>query len=106
MNEDVLPQYKACGLPEAHIQLLAMMQPYRDYLIKVGPHTRVIQNELDPLQRCFSAASKTEEIRALQRLAAQTLDEPLQAAWLRHNGFDEAADMYTEYLADRQTVTV
>jgi type IV secretion system protein VirB4 len=99
MNEDVLKHYKACGLSEAHTQLLAMAQNYRDYLIKAGENVRLMQCAFDALQRCFIAASKPEEIYELQTLAASQLSEPLQAAWLRANGFAEAADTWLAEIA-------
>ena len=101
LNDDVLPQYHACGLTAAHIQHLAFMQEYRDYMLKVGTNVRVLQCALDDLQRCFVAASRQEEITELQALDAAPLEEPLQPAWLRSQGFDEAADLYVEYLTEQ-----
>jgi type IV secretion system protein VirB4 len=99
MNTDVLPQYQATGLAEQHIALLPLMRPYRDYLVKDGQHVRVMQMELDPLQRYIVAASKPDEIRALQRLAVCDLKEPLMAAWLRAQGYTDEAQLYSELLA-------
>jgi Type IV secretory pathway, VirB4 components len=99
MHTDVLPQYQACGLTEAHTALLTQMVPYRDYLIKDGQHVRVIQCAMDPLQRCPVASSKPEEIRALRRLTQQPLTEPLLPAWLRANEYPEAADLCNEFFS-------
>ena len=97
LNPNVVPHYQACGLTDAHTALLPLMTPYRDYLVKDGPHVRVMQCAMDALQRCPVASSTPEEIRALRRLAAQPLEEPLIAAWMRSRGHIEAADLFIEF---------
>lgn len=102
MDEDVRPHYAACGLPDAHIQLLALAQEHRDYLLKNDTNTRLFQCELDPLQRALVAASTPDEIAQLRALVGQPLPEPLPAAWLRRCGFGQEADLYLETLATQE----
>jgi type IV secretion/conjugal transfer VirB4 family ATPase len=98
LNEDVRPQYAACGLTEAQMSLLAMAQEHRDYLYKSEEGTRMFQLRLTDIERCLVAASRPDEIRALRALAEGPQTEPLPAAWLRQQGQDEAADLYVEHL--------
>jgi type IV secretion system protein VirB4 len=102
LNDDVRPQYAACGLTDAQIQLLALAQEHRDYLYKSDQGTRMFQLRLTDVERTLVAASRPEEIRGLRALAEGPQPEPLPAAWLRHNGLDEAADLYNEYLGTTQ----
>jgi type IV secretory pathway VirB4 component len=99
LNDDVRPQYAACGLTDAHLSLLAQAQQYRDYLYKSEEGVRLFQCRLTDVERCLVAASRPDEIRALRALTDGPLTEPLPAAWLRQCNFHEEADLYMEYLA-------
>jgi len=99
LNQDVRLHYAACGLSEAHIGLLAQATEHCDYLYKTDQGTRMFQLRLTDVERTLVAASRPEEIAALRTLVARMLEEPLPAAWLRHSGLSEEADLYVEYLS-------
>ena len=92
----MLPYYRACGLSEAHIAILAQGRQKQDYLYKTDAGTRLFQLWLGPVERLLCAASTVEEIAALQELQEKPLHEPLPAAWLRLNGLAEEAEVYGE----------
>jgi type IV secretion system protein VirB4 len=96
LNPDVCPTYKACGLTDAHIRLLAQARQKQDYLYKTDVGTRLFQVRLTPVERLLCAASTPEELVALRTMQQACDDEPLPAAWLRHNGHPEEADLYAE----------
>jgi type IV secretion system protein VirB4 len=96
LNPDVLPHYRACGLTDAHIGLIAASRQKQDYLYKTEAGTRLFQLRLGPVERLLCAASTPQEIAALRALQEQPLHEPLPAAWLRSNGLIEEAEVYRE----------
>jgi type IV secretion system protein VirB4 len=99
LDDDVRTQYAACGLTDAHIQLLAYAQEHRDYLYHSAEGIRLFQLRLTELERSLVAASRPDEIRALRTLADGPLTEPLPAMWMRQCNLHEEADLYVEYLA-------
>jgi len=104
LNAEVLPYYQACGLPLGHIQTLAHARPQMDYLYKTQHATRLFQLRLSPLERWLCAASRQEEIAALQVLQRQTPAQPLVVAWLRHGGFVEEAALYLAHYTTQKEV--
>jgi len=95
LNPDVLPHYKACGLTDAHISIIAQARQKVDYFYKTDAGTRLFQVRLGPVERVLCAASTPEEILALRALHQGPFTEPLPAAWLRHNGLIEEAEVYS-----------
>jgi len=53
--------------------------------------TRLFQCALSPVERLLCAASRPEELKVLETLAAEVSPDMLPAAWLRHWGYDEEA---------------
>jgi type IV secretion system protein VirB4 len=100
LNPDVLPHYKACGLTEAHIGIIAQARQKFDYFYKTDAGTRLFQLRLGQVERVLCAASTPEEILALRALHQGSLTEPLPAAWLRHNGLIEEAEVYGAQFLD------
>src|ERR1043166_4409076 len=96
LNRSVFAHYKAYGLSDAHIRLIAQAKPKQDYLYRSDEGTRMFQLVLSPVERLLCAASSVEEIQTLQALEQQTSKEPLPAAWLRANLFGHEADIFTE----------
>jgi hypothetical protein len=99
----VLPHYLACGLSHVQVEQIAHATEHQDYLYKTDQGCRMYQLRLTAIERCLCAATKPEEIAALQALVARMPEEPLPAAWLRQNNLFEAADLYTEFLSTTQT---
>jgi type IV secretion system protein VirB4 len=102
LEEDMYAAYRKCDLTPTLIQQIAVAQEKCDYLYRSEAGVRMYQLRLSPIERLLCAASRPEEIAAIQALAQQELSEPLAAAWLRQNGYGAEADVYNEEYAARR----
>jgi type IV secretion system protein TrbE len=96
--------YRECGLSDMEIQLLALSAPKQDYLYKSDQAARRFQLVLSPLERTLVAASTPEDLAALRALQQEAQKEPLPAAWLRQCGLQDAATIFAQHYATKETV--
>jgi type IV secretion system protein VirB4 len=101
-SSTVKPLYLDMGCDEEEIAMIAQAQPLLEYLFKSPQGTRRFQLRLSPLERLNCAASSLEEIAICDHLLGEVGQEGLPAAWQRHWGFHEEAELL-EHLMEGKT---
>jgi len=90
--------YEGFGLNARQIQIVARAQPKRDYYYQSRLGNRVFDLGLGPVSLAFAGASTPADQRAIDAVLAECGREGFAAGWLRHRGFDWAADLLAEFV--------
>ncbi|MCL4777317.1 MAG: conjugal transfer protein TrbE [Gammaproteobacteria bacterium] len=85
--------YESFGLNSRQIEIIANAEPKRDYYYQSRLGNRVFDMGLGPIVLAFAGASTQQDQRDIDRIAAATDTDGFAGAWLRHRGFEWAADL-------------
>jgi type IV secretion system protein VirB4 len=93
--------YAGYGVTERQRELIARAVPKRDYYVTSQDHgSRLFQVAMGPITQAFCGRSREEDLAAIHEVK-QTAQEPFAVAWLRHEGFADAANLLAEAFQEK-----
>jgi len=101
--------YEGFGLNGRQIEIVASMQPKRDYYYQSRLGNRVFDLGLGPVALAFAGASRPQDQRDIDAVcealcdALWTRDPDFAGAWLRHRGLAWAADLLPNFPSPTST---
>ena len=96
-----MPLYKALGLNDQQIDLIASATKKRDYYYVSDYGKRMFQLELGPMNLAFVGVSGKEEVAELRALQKELGDKKWQVEWVRRRAGDDWAKAL-RFLYDRE----
>jgi type IV secretion system protein VirB4 len=85
--------YESFGLNDRQITLIAQAQPKRDYYYQSRLGNRVFDLGLGPVAIAFAAASRLEDLRAIDRVLERSSGRDFATDWLRERGLGWGAEL-------------
>jgi type IV secretion system protein VirB4 len=89
--------YESFGLNARQIEIISRAIPKRDYYYQSPLGHRLFELALGPVALAFVGASRAEDQRALDELAAQSPPDAFISSWLVDKGVDWAANLLHQY---------
>jgi len=95
--------YEGFGLNGRQIEIVAQAQPKRDYYYQSRLGNRVFDLGLGPVALTFAGASRPEDQRAIDAVAATAPPGEFATAWLHHRGIDWAVDLIASFPSQQES---
>jgi type IV secretion system protein VirB4 len=93
MEAQSAPHYRALGLNERQLELLALATPKRDYYYMSPQGNRLFTLELGQIARAILTSSSKADLALVEQLSHAPTAESFAAAFLRAKGLAWAADL-------------
>jgi len=103
IEPQILAIYRRFGLNDRQIEILARATPKRDYYCQSASGNRLFELGLGEVALAFTAtSSKTDQLKLSEMVNEHGTDD-FADIWLRHRGFDWAADLLPDFITSPES---